>query len=177
MVVALGPQEKGYGVYPGGQSGNPGSYYYDNMVDAWVAGKLNELMFLQKADSQHGQILSKWEMVNDVTASLAVLLINFVLQAFIYWWAVTLLTFVVAFGWGNTAFQSFWSGFVAVAISWGGYVSIIYLQNEGILAARVAALFYLPRPELLILATALIGGALGGGGAISGYYWKKWLIS
>jgi penicillin amidase len=49
MVVALGPQVKAYGVYPGGQSGNPGSYYYDNMVETWRQGRLNELVYLQSA--------------------------------------------------------------------------------------------------------------------------------
>jgi penicillin amidase len=50
MVVALGPQVQAFGVYPGGQSGNPGSFYYDNMVDTWRKGQLNALLFLQSAD-------------------------------------------------------------------------------------------------------------------------------
>jgi penicillin amidase len=62
MVVALGPQVKGYGVYPGGQSGNPGSYYYDNMVDTWAQGNLNELVFLRKPDEASKRMLAKWEL-------------------------------------------------------------------------------------------------------------------
>ncbi|MGV3502136.1 MAG: penicillin acylase family protein [Adhaeribacter sp.] len=46
MVVALGPQVKAYGIYPGGQSGNPGSFYYDNMVEFWRQGQLKELVYL-----------------------------------------------------------------------------------------------------------------------------------
>ncbi|MBE9582830.1 penicillin acylase family protein [Mucilaginibacter sp. JRF] len=46
MVVQTGPQVKGYGIIPGGQSGNPGSYYYDDMLATWKAGKLDELLFL-----------------------------------------------------------------------------------------------------------------------------------
>ncbi|GAA4907454.1 penicillin acylase family protein [Mucilaginibacter defluvii] len=46
MVVQLGPQVKGYGIIPGGQSGNPGSFYYDDMLATWQAGKLDELLFL-----------------------------------------------------------------------------------------------------------------------------------
>src|SRR5690606_6624422 len=42
MVVALGEEVKAYGVFPGGQSGNPGSPYYDDMIDTWVDGRLNE---------------------------------------------------------------------------------------------------------------------------------------
>lgn len=39
MVVELTPQTEAYGIYPGGQSGNPGSPYYDNMVSDWVQGR------------------------------------------------------------------------------------------------------------------------------------------
>jgi penicillin amidase len=56
MVVALGPQVRAYGVFPGGQSGNPGSAYYDDMIETWRKGELNELIFLQKADEQHPRV-------------------------------------------------------------------------------------------------------------------------
>jgi len=46
MVVSLGPEPKARGIYPGGQSGNPGSYHYDQMVDDWVAGHYYDLLFL-----------------------------------------------------------------------------------------------------------------------------------
>ncbi|WP_129716510.1 penicillin acylase family protein [Pedobacter sp. SYP-B3415] len=46
MVVELGKNPKGYGIFPGGQSGNPGSKFYDNMIGTWAAGKLDELLFL-----------------------------------------------------------------------------------------------------------------------------------
>lgn len=50
MVVELGPQVRGWGIYPGGQSGNPGSIYYDNMVQPWVAGEWEPLLFLRSAN-------------------------------------------------------------------------------------------------------------------------------
>ena len=56
MVVALGPQPKAYGVYPGGQSGNPGSPYYQDMIDTWKKGQLNELLYLQSAQDKHPRI-------------------------------------------------------------------------------------------------------------------------
>jgi len=40
-----GGKIKGYGVYPGGQSGNPGSKYYDNMVNEWANGDYHELIY------------------------------------------------------------------------------------------------------------------------------------
>jgi penicillin amidase len=62
MVVALGPQVQGFGVYPGGQSGNAGSYYYDNMVETWRQGKLNALVYLQTPTDNPDAILAKFTL-------------------------------------------------------------------------------------------------------------------
>jgi len=58
MVVQMGPQIKGYGVFPGGESGNPGSFFYEDMFAIWRDGKLNELLFLQSADEKPDDIKS-----------------------------------------------------------------------------------------------------------------------
>ncbi|MCE7055313.1 penicillin acylase family protein [Algoriphagus sp. AGSA1] len=39
MVVELGPEINAFGIYPGGQSGNPGSKYYSNFVEKWANGE------------------------------------------------------------------------------------------------------------------------------------------
>ena len=49
MIVAFGPgKPKAYGIYPGGQSGNPGSTNYDNMLEDWAAGKYYELELMDR---------------------------------------------------------------------------------------------------------------------------------
>ena len=48
MVVELGPEVKGWGVYPGGISGNPGSPNYDAFVENWRKGQLFELQFMKQ---------------------------------------------------------------------------------------------------------------------------------
>ncbi|MGF7081424.1 penicillin acylase family protein [Mucilaginibacter sp. UYCu711] len=58
MVVQMGPRVKGYGVFPGGESGNPGSFYYDDMFKTWRDGKLNELLFLQSPTENSARIKS-----------------------------------------------------------------------------------------------------------------------
>ena len=62
MVIELGKNVKGHGVYPGGQSGNPGSPFYDNMVDTWAKGKLYDLFFMQSADDKSGKIISHYKI-------------------------------------------------------------------------------------------------------------------
>ena len=45
MVVELSNPINAYGVYPGGQSGNPGSKYFDNFIDTWASGNYYSLQF------------------------------------------------------------------------------------------------------------------------------------
>jgi penicillin amidase len=59
MVVELGKTPKGHGVFPGGQSGNPGSKFYDNMIDTWANGELYDLFFMQSFDDPSAKIISK----------------------------------------------------------------------------------------------------------------------
>jgi penicillin amidase len=49
MIVDEGDM-KGYVVYPGGQSGNPGSRFYDNMVKTWADGNYYEANFIKTGD-------------------------------------------------------------------------------------------------------------------------------
>lgn len=61
MVVHLTDEIEAYGLYPGGQSGNPGSSYYDSFVDSWAAGKYYRLLFLPKEIlKQHER--TKWHI-------------------------------------------------------------------------------------------------------------------
>ncbi|WP_179337976.1 penicillin acylase family protein [Winogradskyella ludwigii] len=47
MIVEMTSPPTALGIYPGGQSGNPGSKYYDNFIDDWAASEYHELNFLQ----------------------------------------------------------------------------------------------------------------------------------
>ena len=60
MIVSLTPETEAYGVYPGGQSGNPGSRFYDNYVDTWVNGKYNLLWMMKAKEVKDRRI--KWTM-------------------------------------------------------------------------------------------------------------------
>jgi len=62
MVVSLGSEVEAWGIYPGGQSGNPGSKRYNDFVDEWVAGELAELLFLKSKDEKNARIIGKLEL-------------------------------------------------------------------------------------------------------------------
>ena len=60
MIVSLTPQTEAYGVYPGGQSGNPGSPYYDNFINSWVAGEYYKLWMMSKGEEKDKRVM--WTM-------------------------------------------------------------------------------------------------------------------
>jgi penicillin amidase len=43
MVVEMAPEVRAWGVYPGGQSGNPASARYADLIPRWSAGRLDTL--------------------------------------------------------------------------------------------------------------------------------------
>jgi penicillin amidase len=60
MIVSLTDKTEAYGVYPGGQSGNPGSRFFDSFVDEWVAGKYYSLWMMTKEEAKDPKV--KWVM-------------------------------------------------------------------------------------------------------------------
>ncbi len=58
MIVELGEKPQGFAIYPGGQSGNPGSYWYDNMVADWAAGKYYPIEYYQSAEEASAKATS-----------------------------------------------------------------------------------------------------------------------
>jgi penicillin amidase len=60
MVISLTAETKAYGVYPGGQSGNPGSKFYDSFIDQWAAGKYYTLWMMKKSETTDKRV--KWKM-------------------------------------------------------------------------------------------------------------------
>ncbi|MEN3040784.1 MAG: penicillin acylase family protein [Bacteroidia bacterium] len=51
MVVSLKPPVQGYGIYPGGQSGNPGSHHYMDFLPDWEKGILRPHAFFPKQEA------------------------------------------------------------------------------------------------------------------------------
>lgn len=59
MIVSLTPETEAYGVYPGGQNGNPGSKYYDNFIDTWAAGKYYSIWVMKQSEEIDKRIKGK----------------------------------------------------------------------------------------------------------------------
>jgi penicillin amidase len=63
MVVSPGTDDVYYGVYPGGQSGNPGSKHYTEFIDSWAKGEYFRLLYLKPGETSteitHAAIITK----------------------------------------------------------------------------------------------------------------------
>ena len=60
MVVQLTEETEAYGIYPGGQSGNPGSRFYDDFITFWAEGKYYPLWLMKKDEQNDSRV--KWKM-------------------------------------------------------------------------------------------------------------------
>jgi penicillin G amidase len=60
MIVHLTNETEAYVVYPGGQSGNPGSKYYSSFVDTWAKGEYYRAWFMKKTEISNPNV--KWVM-------------------------------------------------------------------------------------------------------------------
>ena len=52
MTVELTDKINAYAIYPGGQKCNPGSKYYDQFINDYLAGKYYKLLFVNKTEIQ-----------------------------------------------------------------------------------------------------------------------------
>jgi penicillin amidase len=58
MVVSLEKTGvKAWGVYPGGQSGNAGSYHYSSMLTRWLADQHFQLSFMHSPEEANGRAI------------------------------------------------------------------------------------------------------------------------
>ena len=53
MIVEMRSTPKAYTIYPGGQSGNPGSPYYSDFIQQWVEGKYHAARFIPATTIQN----------------------------------------------------------------------------------------------------------------------------
>ena len=60
MIIHMNSPTEAFGVYPGGQSGNPGSRFYDNAVDTWASGKYYQLWMMNPDEMNDKRV--KWVM-------------------------------------------------------------------------------------------------------------------
>ncbi|MEZ4771609.1 MAG: penicillin acylase family protein [Bacteroidia bacterium] len=63
MVVALGDKVEAWAIYPGGQTGNPGSKAYDAFIDDWAVGKYYRVWFMTSEADKNGDVFARQSLV------------------------------------------------------------------------------------------------------------------
>jgi hypothetical protein len=92
------------------------------------------------------------------------------LEMFLPWWSIAIAA--AAGGYFVKTKANFLAGFISVALLWIGYAYMLEANAAAPLAERVASIFSITKP-LLILVTGILGGLVGGFAAMAGGSLKK----
>ena len=105
-------------------------------------------------------------------------------QLVLPWWSLAIVAFAVCF-WRDTASRgtasqglgagrAFLYGFAGVALVWLGYALLIHFRTDGIFTGRMSQLLFKADASAgLVLATAVLGGLVGGVAGLAGYFTRR----
>ncbi len=109
-----------------------------------------------------------------IIATILTALFSFSCVLFFPWWTIAISSFIVAIVVKQNPLFSFLTGFIALFFTWGIHAFIIDAKNDHLLSAKVAGILKLGESSLpIVLLTAVIGGLVGGLGALSASYLYK----
>ena len=108
---------------------------------------------------------------------LLIVLVTYLLQMVLPWWAIFFSAGLVGFLIGGKSFSTFLAGFVGVGSLWFVQAYLIDIANNSILSAKVAGLFSLTSSIQIMLVTALVGALCGGFGALTGNFLRGLVMS
>lgn len=100
---------------------------------------------------------------------LLIALSGFAMGLYLPWWTVSIAGFLVSFLLYQKPLTALLTGFLGIFFLWASITIVRSSANEHILAHRMS-IFILKNdsPFMLIMVSALIGGLIGGMGALSG---------
>ena len=101
---------------------------------------------------------------------------SYVAEQFFPWWSVVICAFFITLLIPTDTLTAFMSGFAAISFLWMLVAAMIDVKTNAILSSKITLLFGLQSSILLILLTGLIGGIVGGLGALSGHQLQVLLL-
>jgi hypothetical protein len=109
-----------------------------------------------------------------ISTTVLIILFSFLSCLYFPWWTIAVVAFVISVLIPQSAQRSFFSGFTALFILWGGLSMWISIRNGHILAHRVSLLILkADSPFLLILTTAFLGALVGGLSALAASFVRQ----
>lgn len=92
-------------------------------------------------------------------------ILAFIFELLLPWWSIAIAAFIGGIALNTRA--NFVAGFLGIALLWFLYALMMDLTAAAPLAERVSKVLFINKP-LLLLATAVIGGLVGGFAAMAG---------
>lgn len=96
-------------------------------------------------------------------------------EMFFPWWIAAVCAFIVLALLPTSSTRAFLAGFLGVGLLWFAGALLYSIQTDFILTAKVASLLQVSNSVVLIVLTAVLGGIVGGMGALSGNHLNKLL--
>jgi penicillin amidase len=163
MVVQLGDTLQAWGIYPGGQSGNPGSFFYDHLIIDWAEGRYCPIKFLRSPSENVPGIIGKTTLLpGSPDGQFFSTIGRWLIEQWWLWWALALLLTSLLIS--RVKFGFIVGAFLVGAI-WLGFSLHLVNGPSDLIASKIAELIKLSHPAFLVGATTLVGiviGALGG---------------
>ena len=108
--------------------------------------------------------------------ALIIMILGFIAHQFLPFWIIAVVAGLVGllFQYENSG-ASFAAGFAAAALLWSSYAGWLNLSNMNLLSGKLGELFQMNGTYLVYL-TGLVGGLLGGLGAMTGTLGRKLLM-
>lgn len=105
-----------------------------------------------------------------------IIVLGFAAQQFFPWWSIVIVAALIGamFNFKNSL-GSWLAGFVAVGLLWGGFAGFMNYGNLGLLSSNVGELMGGIDGSTLVYVTGLLGGVIGGFGAMTGTLGRKML--
>ena len=128
---------------------------------------------MPNANDAKAGITSVFDSIKDLFASpltITTIVLTFILGYFFDWWTVAIAAFIGGFFFGTSSGETFAKGTAAVATLWLLMTWYHHFATQGILSNKIAQILPVGgNVGILIAATVLIGGLVGGWGAMSGF--------
>ncbi|MEM6965825.1 MAG: hypothetical protein AAF573_13745 [Bacteroidota bacterium] len=112
-------------------------------------------------------------MKNTLLGIIAIIILGGIAHQFMPYWGITIVAGIVGLIFSKSASSSFFYGFVGVLLLWGVAAYSLDAPNESILSVRMGELLEGIGSTGVLMVTVLIGGLLGGLGAMTGTLGKK----
>ena len=106
-----------------------------------------------------------------ITSIILTALLSFAACLYLPWWSIAVVAFIVAVLIPQNIGKAFIAAFLAIFVLWAGLSFWLSFNNNHLLAHKVSILILkTDSPNLLIVATALIGALVAGFAALSGSF-------